>query len=84
MRIATTALPHRTRPGGRPRPVVGGQLAPTTLHGPHAATDALLDAISRQDERIEALLAALRASEQALAEERRGSRMSAGSVTRLG
>jgi hypothetical protein len=44
----------------------------------------MLDEIGRQDERIDALLAALGAAQQALAEERCGSRMRAGSVTRLG
>jgi hypothetical protein len=40
----------------------------------------LLDEIGRQDERIEALLAALGASEQALAQERRGSHTRAAPV----
>ncbi len=44
----------------------------------------LLDEISRQDERIEALLAALGASEQARAEERDGPRTGAGPMVRLG
>jgi hypothetical protein len=39
----------------------------------------MLDEISRQDERIDALLAALRASQEALAEERCRSRVSPGS-----
>lgn len=44
----------------------------------------LLDEIGRQDERIEALMAALGASEQALAEERHGSPVSAEPVARHG
>ena len=44
----------------------------------------LLEEIARQDERIEALIAALVASEQAWAEDRQGSRTGAGLGARLG